>query len=107
MALNIDVKTRVKAAAFQTVPLIVLSSLFLVFFEIKEWSPANVGLQVLRAVSISASASIIALSALWIGLSIAQARQSKALGWLAGGAFSILVILLVFWFFPDAETSAN
>ena len=107
MALDIDVKTRVKTAAVQTVPLIVLSSLFLVFFETRDWALAKLGSRLLRAALVSACASIVALAALWIGLSTAQTWQSKGLGWLAGSVFSVLIILPAIWFFSGVETGAS
>ena len=103
MTLNIDIKARVKSAARETVPLVILSSAFLIFFDIKDWSLTNVSMQLLRAAVGSALASIVALAALWIGLSTAQARQNKLLGWIAGGGFSLLVLSLVIWFFQDSE----
>ena len=102
MALDIDIKARVKSAARETVPLVILSSAFLIFFDIKDWSLTNVSMQFLRAVVIAALASIVALTALWIGLSTAQAKQNKLLGWIAGGGFSLLVLSLVIWFFQDS-----
>ncbi len=102
MTLDIDIKARVKSAARETVPLVILSSAFLIFFDIKDWSLTNVSMQLLRAAVASALASIVALTALWIGLSTAQARQNKLLGWIAGGGFSLLVLSLVIWFFQDS-----
>jgi hypothetical protein len=103
MALEIDIKARLKSAARETVPLVILSSVFLVFFDIKDWSIPSVSTHILRAVIASTLASVVALTALWIGLSTAQAKQNKLLGWIAGGIFSLLILSLVIWFFRESE----
>jgi hypothetical protein len=95
MAINIDINAKMRSTVNEVVPLILLSSMMLVFFDNDDWSFINVMKEMLRAFAVSLAATALALLSLWVGLKIAHASQSVAKGWLGGSSVFLVAVALV------------
>jgi hypothetical protein len=94
MAVNIDINSKMRSTVNEVVPLILLSSMMLVFFDMDDWSLVNVIKEMLRALAISVAATALALLSLWVGLKTAHSNQSVAKGWFAGSAVFLAAVAM-------------